>query len=172
MLLFFRTSNLTHKYYAHKVIRYIKQSYLSDEWNLFLNLPENKKTLERGALLVSQWSQPERRVSDTIVSSQLNNIADTTKKLLHEINPCHPIFSTTIDKLNEWKDTNIYDHQWNSDDTRQIMTVLCDVMFKKMAFYGNSEMYYSSVNSFIDQVRKFFIYFILLRINIFLCTNK
>ncbi|KAF7995108.1 hypothetical protein HCN44_004580 [Aphidius gifuensis] len=146
------TSNLTHKYYAYKVIRYIRQCYLANEWNKFINLPENKQTLERGAILVSQWSQPEKRVSDLIVKSQLDNIADTTKKLLHDKNPCHPIYSTPIDVLNEWKDTNIYDNQWNSNDTREIMTVLCDVMFKKMLFHGNSEMYYSSVNSFIDQV--------------------
>lgn len=149
----FRESNLTDKYYAYKVIRYLRQSYLTDEWNAFLNLSADRQTLERGAILVSQWSQPEKRVSHLSVSLLLDDIAQRTKQNLHESYPNHPIFSIPSVVLDEWKHVNIDDNQFNKTATRQVMSALCQVMFEKMGFHGNSEMYYSSVNSFIDQVQ-------------------
>ncbi|KAK0090464.1 hypothetical protein PV325_000128 [Microctonus aethiopoides] len=145
-------SNLTHTYYAYKIIRYLRQCYLTDEWEAFVDLPIEEQTLERGALLVSQWSQPEKRVSYSRVSKMLDDIATYTREYLRQSCPNHPIFSISSDKLNEWKDKNINDNQWNQIASRQIMDAQCKVMFEHMGFHGNSEMYYSSVNSFIDQV--------------------
>ncbi|XP_015124343.1 F-box only protein 21 isoform X1 [Diachasma alloeum] len=145
-------SNLTHKHYAYKIIRYLRQCYLADEWAKFLNLAVEYQTLEKGAVLVSQWSQPERHISYTYVASMLDNIADYTKQLIKEKHPAHPILSQTQETFNEWREKNISDNQWSSGDTRQVMTALCEVMFDRMLFHGNSEMYYSSENSFIDRV--------------------
>lgn len=145
-------SNLTHKYYALKVVRYLKQNYLREEWQKFINLPPREQILERGATIVAQWSQPEQHVSYSHISLLLDDIAEQTKSLLREQNPTLSIFSVPEEQFLIWKHTNIDDNQWNIVEARQIMDVLCKVLFHKLGFHGNSEMYYSSENSFIDRV--------------------
>ncbi|KAK2588852.1 hypothetical protein KPH14_001721 [Odynerus spinipes] len=144
--------NLTNKYYALKVVRYLKQNYLREEWQKFINLPPKERILERGATIVAQWSQPERHVSYSHISSSLDDIAEQTKSLLRERNPTHSIFLVPTEQFLIWKCTNIDDNQWSTLEARQIMDALCKVLFHKLGFHGNSEMYYSSENSFIDKV--------------------
>ncbi|XP_001601019.1 F-box only protein 21 [Nasonia vitripennis] len=145
-------SNLTNKYYAYKVIRYMKQSYLTDEWNRFIELPVEKQLLEKGAVLVAQWSQPERHVTYSYVCDMLDKIVEQAKEVLKERYPSHSIFTTPAKQFAHWKNNNIDDNQWSTEETKQVMSALCEVMFNRLGFHGNSEMYYSSENSFIDKV--------------------
>ena len=145
-------SNLTHRYYALKVIRYLKQSHLKNEWQKFISLPAKKQTLEYGATIVAHWSQPERDVSYSSVSSALDNIAQQTKELLREQYPNHSIFSTPEEQFIQWKNNIIDDNQWSITETKQVTNALCEVLFQKLGFYGNSAMYYSLESSFIDRV--------------------
>ena len=148
----FRQSNLTNKYYAYKVIRYMKQHYLSKEWYRFIKLPVEKQTLEKGATIVAQWSQPERRFSYNHVCGMLNDIVEQAKVLLKERHPTHPLFGKTAECLEMWRCNNIDDNQWPVTETRQVMSILCEIMFGKLGFHGNSDMYYTSENIFIDRV--------------------
>lgn len=144
--------NLTHKYYAYKVVRYLRQTHLAKEWQKYLALPVERQTTERGAILVAQWSQPEKRVSAQRVSEMLDDIAQQTRILVAERYPTIPINLVPRSELNRWKTENLYDNRWSNEDSRIIVTTLCEIMFNTLGFHGNSEMYYSSVNSFIDQV--------------------
>ncbi|XP_015440165.1 PREDICTED: F-box only protein 21-like [Dufourea novaeangliae] len=146
------TSNLTHRYYVIKVIRYIKQSHLKEEWQKFISLPSKEQTLERGATIVAQWGQPERHVTYSYISLLLDNIAEQTKALLREEYPAHSIFSTSAEQFIFWKNNIIDDNHWSIRETKQVTDALCKVLFQKLGFYGNNEMYYSSENSFIDRV--------------------
>ncbi|XP_046622269.1 F-box only protein 21-like isoform X2 [Neodiprion virginianus] len=147
-----KRSNLTHKYYAYKVIRYLRQNCLREEWQAYINLPAKDQILERGAVLVAQWSQPELRISYSSISATLDRIAEQVKEYLREQNPSHPIFSTSKEQFELWKLANIDDNQWSGVNSRQVITALCEVMFKRLCFHGNSEMFYSSENSFINRV--------------------
>ncbi|XP_043512452.1 F-box only protein 21-like [Frieseomelitta varia] len=146
------TTNLTHRYYGLKIIRYLKQTHLKDEWQKFISLPSKQQTLERGATFVAQWSQPEKNVSYLAISSILDNIAEQTKEFLREQYPGHSIFSVSNERFNFWKNNIIDDNQWNVTETRQITDALCEVLFVKLKFYGNSKMYYWLEKSFIDHV--------------------
>lgn len=130
----------------------MKQTHLKGEWQKFISLPSKQQTLERGATIVAQLSQPERHVSYPTISSILDNIAEQTKDLLKEQHPNHSIFSIPTERFIFWKNNIIDDNQWNISETRQVTDALCKVLFEKLGFYGNSEMYYSSENSFIDRV--------------------
>ncbi|XP_012255244.2 F-box only protein 21-like [Athalia rosae] len=147
-----KESNLTHQYYAYKVVRYLRQNYLKEEWRAYVNLPPVEQILEQGAVFVAQWSQPELRIPYSYVSSMLDNIADQIKEYLRDQNPSHPICSTSKEQFELWKRTNIDDNQWGSTETRQVIAALCEVMFRRLGFHGNSEMFYSSENSFINRV--------------------
>lgn len=143
---------MTEKYYAYKIVRHLKQSYLTDEWHKFISLPPEKQLLELGATLVAQWSQPEKHVRYSSVRSMLDDIVEQAKEVLRERFSSHPIFTTPPEKLEFWKNNNIDDNQWTPTETKQVMAALCEVMFNKLDFHGNSEMYYSAENSFIDRV--------------------
>ncbi|XP_058797547.1 F-box only protein 21-like isoform X2 [Phymastichus coffea] len=144
--------NLTDKYYAYKIVRHLKQSYLTDEWHRFITLPSEKQLLEQGATLVAQWSQPEKHVRYSYIRGMLDDIVEQAKEVLKERYSSHPIFATPPETLEYWKNNNIDDNQWAPAETKQIMAALCEVMFNKLDFHGNSEMYYSAENSFIDRV--------------------
>ena len=130
----------------------MKQTHLKDEWQKFISLPPKQQTLERGATFVAQWSQPEKNVSYLAISSILDNIAEQTKEFLREQYPGHSIFSVSNERFNFWKNNIIDDNQWNVTETRQITDALCEVLFVKLKFYGNSKMYYWLEKSFIDHV--------------------
>lgn len=116
-------------------------------------MPSDEQILEKGATIVAQWSQPERHIPYSYISSLLDDIANQTKKVLCQMHPNHPIFSLPAEQLLIWKRKNIDDNHWSTSETRQIIEALCEVLFQNLGFYGNSEMYYSSENSFIDRVR-------------------
>ncbi|CAL7947557.1 unnamed protein product [Xylocopa violacea] len=147
-----RSSNLTHRYYALIVVRYLRQKHLKSEWEKFISLPPKQQTLECGAIIVAQWSQPEKHISYLEISSKLDSIAEQTKELLREHHPKHPIFSVPKETFTFWKNNIIDDNQWNVSDSKQITNALCTVLFKKLGFHGNEQMYYSLENLFIDRV--------------------
>ncbi|XP_031849665.1 F-box only protein 21 isoform X2 [Nomia melanderi] len=146
------TNNLTHRYYALKVVEYLKQNHLKKEWQKFISLPPSEQTLEKGATIVAQWGQPERHVTYSYILSLLDTIAEQTKALLKERYPAHSIFSTSPEQFAFWKNNIIDDNQWSVPETKQITDALCKVLFYKFGFYGSNEMYYSSENSFLDRV--------------------
>nr|XP_033326790.1 F-box only protein 21-like isoform X1 [Megalopta genalis] len=149
----FRANNLTHRYYGRKVIRYLKQSHLKEEWQKFISLPPSEQTLERGATIVAQWGQPEERhVTYSYIASLLDSIAEQTKALLKEQHPTHSIFSTPEEQFVYWRNNIIDDNQWNVLETVQVTDALCKVLFHKLGFYGRGEMYYCAENSFLDRV--------------------
>lgn len=145
-------SDLTHKHYAYKVVRYLKETYLAREWKKFVALPVEKQTSERGAIFVAQWSQPEKRVSARKVSEMLDDMAQQTRDYITEVYPNVPINSVSQKTLEKWKTENLKDNQWDNEHSKIIVSGLSVIMFQRLGFHGNGEMYYSSINSFIDQV--------------------
>lgn len=101
--------------------------------------------------MVSQWSQPEKRITYNIICAMLDDIVEQAKEELRFRYPGHSIFSTPPEEFNKWKKNNIDDHQWSIDETKQIMASMCEVMFNKLGFHGSSD-YYDSENSYIDKV--------------------
>jgi F-box protein 21 len=130
----------------------MKQDYLTKEWQKFIKLPAQKQLLEQGATLVAQWSQPEKHVSYSYISGMLDNIVEHARIVLKERYPSHPIFTTSLEQLAYWKSNNIDDNQWPPAETKQVMAALCEVMFNRLGFYGNGDMYFNSKYSFINMV--------------------
>lgn len=149
------TSNLTHRYYALKVLRYMKQSYIKDEWQRFINLPWKQQTFERGATIVAQWSQPEKQISYSHIAEILDSIAEQTKEVLREEYPSHSIFSTPKEQFLIWKDNIIDDNQWSVTETRQAIDAMCKVLFDILGFCAISEVYDFPEHTFIDHVLEY-----------------
>lgn len=151
---YYRNSNLTHKFYAEKAIRYIKQTHLTNKWYHFISLPPEEQLLEKAAVMVAQWCQPQEDLRYSKIASQLDEIAENVKQLLWETNSSHPLFTTPAETLQNWRSCNIPDNQWKPNDSQQVLNCLREILFIQMGFHGNNSMYYSAENSFIDKVYK------------------
>lgn len=110
--------------------------------------------LEKGAILVAEWCQPEEQMLESRLSSVLDEIAGKVREQLRTTYPQHPIFRVPEEVLKQWRTRNICDNQFSVADTRQILNCQCEVMFNNLGFYGNQEAYYSLENSYLNKVPK------------------
>ncbi|KAG8330287.1 F-box protein 21 [Homalodisca vitripennis] len=85
--------------------------------------------------------------------SQLNAIADDVKKqLLSEYGEKHAALCVPHEESLYWRTHNIPDNYYTPYVSRQVIQAVSHVLFKEMGFNGNSEMYYSNENSYINKV--------------------
>lgn len=133
-------------------MHYVRQQHLKEEWQDFLALDPEDQLLEKGAVLVAQWCQPMVKVTYKDIAARLDNIAMEVKRVLLMEHNNHPIFSVPMDKLELWRNKTISGNQWRPFESKQIISAMCTVLFERMFFHGNSEMYYSAVNSYINKV--------------------
>lgn len=64
------------QYYAIKVLRYLRQLHLSKEWASFMSLPHRQQILEKAAVFVAQWCQPNVNVSWKDIALKLDELAE------------------------------------------------------------------------------------------------
>ncbi|XP_075221049.1 F-box only protein 21-like [Lycorma delicatula] len=148
-----RYLNLTTKYYAEKVLRFIRQLVLTDEWQQLKLLPLKEQTLEKGAVIVAQWCQPTIDVTHENISKALDEIADiVVKEISAMTNGEHPILKVPPEKLKLWASYNIIDNQWSKTDNKIVVEAVSNILFKQMNFHGSQEFYYYPENSFINKV--------------------
>ncbi|KAJ9575100.1 hypothetical protein L9F63_007761, partial [Diploptera punctata] len=148
-------SNLTVKYYTEKVIRYVRQLHLKQEWRDFLALDLEDQLLEKGAVLVAQWCQPMVDVNYKDIAAQLDEIAHKVRTQLYLDHFRHPLFTVPEEVLSIWRNKNIDDNQWRPTDSQQVLASICKVVFEEMGFHGNNEMYYSAEHSLINKVLEY-----------------
>lgn len=146
------TSNLTDRYYALKVLGYMKESHIKLDWQRFISLPAKEQILEKGASIVAQWIQPEKNISYSHIVERLDNIAEQAKQVLREENPSHPIFSTPEECFAVWKNNVLEDNQWSVPETRQAIDAVSKVLFDILGFCAIRAMYDNSEHIVIDHV--------------------
>lgn len=141
------------QYYAIKVLRYLRQLHLTKEWGIFMSLPQRQQTLEKGAVFVAQWCQPNVDVSTKHIAEQLDTLANAVKEHLKIINSKHPLFSVQKEELKLWRDENIDGNKFGDMHCRQIIQAMAAVLYQQYGFSGNnSAYYYMPENVFINEV--------------------
>lgn len=146
---------MTLKYYTQKVLRFIRQYHLKQEWNRFVSLDPKYQILERGATLVAQWCQPLVDVDYETIASQLDALAHVVRARLAPMNIYIP-----DEKFNEFRSCNIEDNQWSISESNKIINCISHVLFSVHGFNGNNGMYYSAEYSYINKVNIFYNIFI------------
>lgn len=63
------------QYYAIKVLRFLRQIHLSEEWGYYVSLSQKKQILEKGAVFVAQWCQPHIEITWKDIAAKLDNLA-------------------------------------------------------------------------------------------------
>lgn len=140
---------------------YLRECHLRSKWQKFINQSAAQHVSEWTATFMAQWCKPQEHVSYSHVAALLDNIAQQALKILQEEHPNHSIFSLSPEELSFWRTNMNNDNQWNKTETRQILEVICRVMFHNLGFrvFSYSERASSYYKNFIDNVSKIKIYY-------------
>ena len=165
---------LTIKYYATKVIRYVRNRFARDFWIPFMKggMPEYEDYY-KGLVHFSQWFQPLSTICIASVKMDVDRIAISTIKYLYSNHPKHAIFetehhitrtstSTTKSDMTNSETFRKYlasefelperELPYEKKEIFKILDALNYVMFEEEGFRGNTSNYYNPNNSYIDKV--------------------
>ncbi|KAM3867899.1 F-box only protein 21 [Diretmus argenteus] len=138
-----KRKSLTLKYYAKKILYFLRQQNILRSLKTFLEqLPEQQSALE-GAILVDQYCNPLADVTLDSMSAQLDEITDKVKKMLRIKNPSHPSLRTAPGDCFVVEDFELQ---------RQVVCALNSVLYEQLQYKGNEFDYYNPLNSYIHQV--------------------
>ncbi|MBN3315700.1 FBX21 protein, partial [Atractosteus spatula] len=138
-----RRKNLTLKYYAKKILYFLRQQNILKSLKSFLARPPEQQSTIEGAVLVDQYCNPLADVSLQSISTQLDEIVDKIKKTLQIKNPSHPSLRATED------DGSLID---DFEQQRQVVCALNSVLYDQLQYKGNECDYYNPLNSYLHQV--------------------
>ncbi|KAL4636098.1 F-box only protein 21 [Arapaima gigas] len=138
-----RRRSLTLKYYAKKILYFLRQQNILRSLKVFLDQPEEQQSALEGAVLVDQYCNPLADVSLQSISSQLDEITDKVKKTLRTKNPSHPSLRTDQGGCFVVEDLELQ---------RQVLYALNSVLYDQLQYKGNECDYYNPLNSYIHQV--------------------
>ena len=164
---------LTIKYYATKIIRYVRNTFAREFWAQF-KLGDNPEYQDyyKGLVHFSQWFQPLTRICITSVKFDVECIAISSVEHLYTKHPQHTLFdaekftarNTTNTILNTKHNVEPFrkylfpvmtlhqESEFNAKETFQLLDALNHVMFEEKGFRANTSNYYNPNNSFIDKV--------------------
>lgn len=142
--------NKTNQYYALKALRHVRQKYLSLEWEKYKRLPAKEQMLEKGAILISQWCQPQVEISYMEICNKFRNIVSLIRDKLKLINENHRLFKIYDEYAENWEKHSIDDNVYTKIELHQLIDAVRDVMFVDLGFSGNAASYYMPTNSYID----------------------
>ncbi|CAB1322318.1 unnamed protein product [Coregonus sp. 'balchen'] len=138
-----RRKSLTLKYYAKKILYFLRQQNILRSLKVFLEQPAEQQSALEGAVLVDQYCNPLADVSLDGISSQLEEITDKIKKMLRIKNPSHPSLRVTQGDCFAVEDFDLQ---------RQVVVTLNAVLYEQLQYKGNECDYYNPLNSYIQQV--------------------
>ncbi|XP_054630852.1 F-box only protein 21 [Dunckerocampus dactyliophorus] len=136
-----KRKSLTLKYYAKKILYFLRQQNILRSLKSFLEQPAEQQSALAGAVLVDQYCNPLADVTLEGVSAQLDDMAEKVKKTLRLKNPSHPSLRSAPGFLLE-----------DFELQRQVFCALNSVLYDQLQYKGDQTDYYNPLNSYIHQV--------------------
>ncbi|MED6279961.1 F-box protein 21 [Characodon lateralis] len=137
-----KRKSLTLKYYAKKILYFLRQQNILRSLKTFLEKPSEQQSALEGAVLVDQYCNPLADITLESISEQIDDMAEKAKKMLRINNPSHPSLRVTN------SDCVIEDFELQ----RQVLWALNAVLYEQLQYKGNECDYYNPLNSYIHQV--------------------
>ncbi|XP_075881851.1 F-box only protein 21 isoform X2 [Nelusetta ayraudi] len=138
-----KRKSLTLKYYAKKILYFLRQQNILKSLKSFLLRPAEQQSALEGAVLVDQYCNPLSDVSLSSVSGQLDEIVEKVRRMLSIKNPSHPSLRVTQGECFTVEDLELQ---------RQVVYSLNSVLYEQLQYKGNEFDYYNPLNSYIHQV--------------------
>uniref|UniRef100_A0A673H917 F-box only protein 21-like n=1 Tax=Sinocyclocheilus rhinocerous TaxID=307959 RepID=A0A673H917_9TELE len=128
---------LTLKYYAKKILYFLRQQNILRNLKVFLERPPEQQSALEGAVLIDQYCNPLADTTLESISAQIEEITDKVKKYLRVKNATHPSDCFVLENL---------------EFQRQVICALNAVLYDQLQYKGNERDYYNPLNSYIHQV--------------------
>ncbi|XP_050931167.1 F-box only protein 21 isoform X2 [Lates calcarifer] len=138
-----KRKSLTLKYYAKKILYFLRQQNILRSLKTFLEQPAGQQSALEGAVLVDQYCNPLADVSLDSISAQVDEITEKVKKMLRIKNPSHPSLRIAQGDCFVVEDFDLQ---------RQVVCALNSVLYEQLQYKGNEFDYYNPLNSYIHQV--------------------
>ncbi|KAM9810355.1 LOW QUALITY PROTEIN: F-box only protein 21 [Neosynchiropus ocellatus] len=136
-----KRKSLTLKYYAKKILYFLRQQNILRSLKTFLEQPAERQSALEGAVLVDRYCNPLADITLESIGSQLDDIIEKVKKALKMKNPSHPSLRIPPGPLDE-----------DLELQQQAVCALNCVLYEQLQFKGNEFDYYNPLNSYIHQV--------------------
>ncbi|XP_053726681.1 F-box only protein 21 isoform X1 [Synchiropus splendidus] len=136
-----KRKSLTLKYYAKKILYFLRQQTILRSLKTFLEQPAEQQSALEGAVLVDQYCNPLADITLESICSQLDEIIEKVKKMLKMKNPSHPSLRIPPGALDE-----------DLELQQQVVWALNSVLYEQLQYKGNEFDYYNPLNSYIHQV--------------------
>ncbi|XP_069070603.1 F-box only protein 21 [Pleurodeles waltl] len=134
---------LTLKYYAKKILYFLRQQNILKSLKAFLQCSPEHQSLLEGAVLIDQYCNPLSDVSLESVSAQISDILDKVKKVLRMKNSRHPSLLPA---------TGLAVRITEVDLQKQVLEAINCVLYVQLKYKGNELEYYNPLNSYIHEV--------------------
>ncbi|XP_015268917.1 PREDICTED: F-box only protein 21 isoform X1 [Gekko japonicus] len=135
---------LTWKYYAKKILYFLRQQNILKKLKAYLQRPADEQSFLEGAVLIDQYCNPLSDICLETVQAQIDDIAAKVRKFLKSKNPRHPsVTSKAGEVCREVSEVELQ---------RQVLDAMNYVLYEQLKYKGNEVDYYNSLNSYIRQV--------------------
>uniref|UniRef100_A0A8D3AJ23 F-box protein 21 n=1 Tax=Scophthalmus maximus TaxID=52904 RepID=A0A8D3AJ23_SCOMX len=138
-----KRKSLTLKYYAKKILYFLRQQNILRSLRTFLEQPAERQSALEGAVLVDQYCNPLAEVTLDGISAQVDEIAEKVKKMVRIKNPSHPSLRIAPGDCFVVEDFDLQ---------RQVVSAINSVLYEQLQYKGNEFDYYNPLNSYIHQV--------------------
>ncbi|XP_061880114.1 F-box only protein 21 [Entelurus aequoreus] len=136
-----KRKSLTLKYYARKILYFLRQQNILRSLKNFLEQPKEQQSALAGAVLVDQYCNPLADITLEGVQAQLDDVVDKVKKTLRLKNASHP-------SLRSPPGLPLEDFELQ----RQVFCALNSVLYEQLQYKGDQSDYYNPLNSYMHQV--------------------
>ncbi|XP_025898677.1 F-box only protein 21 [Nothoprocta perdicaria] len=133
---------LTWKYYAKKILYFLRQQNILKNLKEYLQRPTDQQSFLEGAVLIDQYCNPLSDICLRGVQAQVEDIADQVRQVLRTKNPRHPSLASKAEELLVPE----------VELQRQVLDAMNCVLYEQLKYKGNELDYYNSLNSYIHQV--------------------
>ncbi|XP_062874169.1 F-box only protein 21 isoform X2 [Trichomycterus rosablanca] len=138
-----KRKNLTLKYYAKKILYFLRQQKILRSLKGFLVRTAEEQSALEGAVLVDRYCNPLTDITMEGLSAQLDDVIEKVKKYLRVKNATHPSLRSGQGGCLVVQDFELQ---------RQVICALNAVLYEQLQFKGNEGDYYNPMNSYIHQV--------------------
>uniref|UniRef100_F7FWA8 F-box protein 21 n=2 Tax=Ornithorhynchus anatinus TaxID=9258 RepID=F7FWA8_ORNAN len=134
---------LTWKYYAKKILYFLRQQEILKSLKAFLERAENDESFLEGAVLIDRYCNPLSDINLEEIRAQVDDIADRVRLALRGKNARHPSVSSEAGGTSTVADGELQ---------RQVLDAINQVLYEQLKYRGNQADYYNALNLFIHQV--------------------
>uniref|UniRef100_A0A286XVI0 Hemimethylated DNA-binding domain-containing protein n=1 Tax=Cavia porcellus TaxID=10141 RepID=A0A286XVI0_CAVPO len=134
---------LSWKYYAKKILYYVRQQKILNNLKAFLQQPDDYESYLEGAVYIDQNCNPLSDISIKDIQAQIDNIVELVCKTLQGMNSCHPSLA-----FKAGESSMIMEIELQS----QVLDAMNYVLYEQLKFKGNRMDYYNALNLYMHQV--------------------